>query len=68
MNIGVMIIGDEILSGKRQDKHLSKIIELLKAHGPELSWARYLGDDRERLVASLKDTFDGGNLVFSNPN
>jgi molybdopterin-biosynthesis enzyme MoeA-like protein len=65
MKIGAMIIGDEILSGKRQDKHLSKIIELLTARGLELSWARYLGDDRERLVASLKDTFASGDLVFS---
>ena len=52
MNIGAIIIGDEILSGKRQDKHLSKIIELLSARGLELSWARYLGDDRQRLVAT----------------
>jgi len=31
MNFGVLIIGDEILSGKRQDKHLAKSIELLGA-------------------------------------
>lgn len=33
MSIGVIIIGDEILSGRRQDKHLAKIIELLAARG-----------------------------------
>ncbi len=65
MKIGAVIIGDEILSGKRQDKHLSKIIELLTARGLELSWARYLGDDRARLVASLRDTFASEDLVFS---
>ena len=27
---GVIIIGDEILSGKRADKHLPKVIELLE--------------------------------------
>jgi len=27
---GTLIIGDEILSGKRQDKHFPKIVELLK--------------------------------------
>ena len=35
-----LIIGDEILSGKRQDKHLAKVIELLKARGLALAWAR----------------------------
>ncbi len=65
MNIGAIIIGDEILSGKRQDKHLSKIIELLSARGLELSWARYLGDDRQRLVATLEQTFASDDLVFS---
>ena len=29
MNIGLIIVGDEILSGKRADKHLPKVIELL---------------------------------------
>ena len=48
MNIGLLIIGDEILSGKRQDKHLPKVIELLAARGLSLSWARYVGDDRAR--------------------
>jgi molybdopterin-biosynthesis enzyme MoeA-like protein len=65
VKIGAIIIGDEILSGKRQDKHLSKIIELLTARGLELSWAQYLGDDRDRLVATLKGTFASDDLVFS---
>ena len=33
MNFGLIIIGDEILSGKRADKHLPKVIELLAARG-----------------------------------
>ncbi len=35
---GAIIIGDEILSGKRQDKHFAKIAELLGARGLRLSW------------------------------
>lgn len=65
MNIGLIIIGDEILSGKRQDKHLPKVIELLAARGLQLSWARYVGDDRERITAVLREAFAGGELVFS---
>ena len=65
MNFGLIIIGDEILSGKRADKHLPKVIELLAARGLSLSWARYVGDDRERITADLKDAFASGDAVFS---
>ena len=30
-NFGLIVIGDEILSGKRVDKHMPKVIELLGA-------------------------------------
>lgn len=65
MRVGIVIIGDELLSGKRQDKHLPKVIELLAARGMELAWARYLGDDRELLVANFRQTLGCGDLVFS---
>ena len=65
MNVGILIIGDEILSGKRQDKHLPKFIELLTARGLSLSWARYAGDDRQRITADLRHAFSCGDLVFS---
>ena len=65
MNIGLIIIGDEILSGKRTDKHLPKVIELLAARGLALSWARYVGDERTRITADLKYAFGSGDLVFS---
>ena len=64
-NIGVLIVGDEILSGKRQDKHLAKVIELLSARGLALSWARYVGDERPRITAALQDAFASGDVVFS---
>ena len=65
MTIGLFIIGDEILSGKRQDKHLAKVIELLGARGLQLAWAKYLGDDREHLVREFEAAFDSGDLFFS---
>ncbi|MBT9489904.1 MAG: competence/damage-inducible protein A [Rubrivivax sp.] len=65
MNIGLIIVGDEILSGKRQDKHLAKVIELLSARGLQLGWARYVGDDRPRITEALRDAFKSGELVFS---
>jgi molybdopterin-biosynthesis enzyme MoeA-like protein len=65
MNIGLIIVGDEIISGKRQDKHMPKLIELLQARGLALDWARYVGDDRPRITAALRDAFSSGDLVFS---
>ena len=69
MNFGLIIIGDEILSGKRADKHMPKIIELLKARGLKLSWAEYLGDDRAHIVDTYRRTFalaNGGDwCIFS---
>ncbi len=65
MAFGLIVIGDEILSGKRQDKHFAKVRELLAARGLKLSWVQYLGDDRARLIAALRHTYAGGDVVFS---
>ena len=62
---GLIVIGDEILSGKRQDKHLPKVIELLGERGLALAWARYLGDDRAQISAALREAFASGDIVFS---
>ena len=62
---GAYIIGDEILSGKRQDKHLSQIITVLNARGLGLNWCQYMGDDPERITASLKRSTASDDIVFS---
>ncbi len=64
-NFGIYIIGDEILSGKREDKHLTQAIRLLKARGLALAWAEYLGDDPEKLTASFKRSLSTEDIVFS---
>lgn len=65
MAIGLIIIGDEILSGKRTDKHLQKVIELLATRGMQLEWAEYVGDDPTRITATLRRTFASDDIVFS---
>ncbi|TFI49453.1 competence/damage-inducible protein A [Diaphorobacter sp. DS2] len=62
---GLIIVGDEILSGKRADKHLAKVIELLAARGLALSYADYVGDDRPRITAALQRAFASPDIVFS---
>ncbi len=65
MHIGAIIIGDEILSGKRQDRHMAKAIETLGERGLQLAWCQYLGDDPALITATLKRTFGTEDLVFS---
>lgn len=62
---GLIIIGDEILSGKRSDRHLPKVIELLQARGLSLAWSNYVGDDPQRITAMLSLAFASGDIVFS---
>ncbi len=62
---GLIIIGDEIMSGKRQDKHMSKVIELMAARGLSLTWVEYVGDSPERITATLARAFASGDVVFS---
>jgi len=62
---GAYVIGDEILVGKRQDKHLSFVIAALAKRGLRLSWAQYLGDDPQRLIAALTRSLASGDVVFS---
>ena len=62
---GLIVVGDEILSGKRLDKHMPKVIELLAARGLQLGWAEYVGDVPERITAVLARAFASGDIVFS---
>ena len=65
MAFGAIIVGDEILVGKRQDKHLSFVIQALARRGLRLAWCEYHGDDPARLTAALRRTFASGDVVFS---
>ncbi|MCC7328118.1 MAG: competence/damage-inducible protein A [Burkholderiales bacterium] len=65
MAIGALIIGDEILSGKRHDGHLPHVIATLAARGLALDYASYVGDDRGRLTALLRESFARGDHLVS---
>lgn len=65
MQIGLLIIGDELLSGRRQDKHLGHCIEVLTQRGLQLDWVRMLRDDAAALQKALRDIRHSGDLCFS---
>jgi len=62
--IRLIAIGDEILSGRRQDKHFSKLIELLGQRGLRLGGAEFVSDDRQAIAAVLTRSFATDDVVF----
>lgn len=65
VEIGAVIIGDEILSGKRQDRHQAALIQSLDERGLELSWVRIVGDDASLLTDTFRETRRRDAWVFS---
>jgi len=62
---GLIVIGDELLSGKRQDKHFPHLVGLLAERGLELHWVRFISDEAELITRTLRETFASGDVVFS---
>ncbi|MDY6941713.1 MAG: molybdopterin-binding protein [Pseudomonadota bacterium] len=65
MRIGAVIIGDELLSGRRTDQHMAHTIEALGKRGLELTWCRIVGDSPDVLTQTFRETLGTGGLVFS---
>lgn len=65
MGFGLIIIGDEILSGRRKDKHFDQVLAMLKQRGLSLSWVEIIADDRPRITSTLQRTFATDDVVFS---
>ncbi len=62
--IRLLIIGDEILSGKRQDRHLAQVVSLLKPLGLKVAEVTILGDEPKRLTEFLAQSFATSDIVF----
>src|SRR3546814_13077969 len=65
MALGLFVIGDEILSGKRQDRHFAKVLELLRARGIELGWAQFVGDDEQAIAEAIRTVVARGDVLLS---
>ena len=50
---GLLVIGDEILSGRTKDKNIGYIAEYLTVIGIDLSEVRVVADIEEEIVAAL---------------
>ncbi|TVP83805.1 MAG: competence/damage-inducible protein A [Thioalkalivibrio sp.] len=65
VEIGAVIIGDEILSGRRRDRHQAALIDALAERGLELAWLRIVGDDAQLLTGTFAETLRRDAWVFS---
>ncbi len=65
LDFGLIVIGDEILAGRRRDRHFEGIGGLVRVHGHRLAWLRILPDDPDYLTAELRRTLGEGIPVFS---
>ncbi len=64
MHIGLIIVGTEILTGKRRDGHFAHTIECLADRSLALSWCRYIGDDQEALTRELRFVMQSDAIAF----
>ena len=62
--VRLIIIGDEILSGRREDKHFSRLVALLAQRGMQLSGAEFVSDERAAITATLVRSFATDHIVF----
>ncbi len=63
--VGLILIGDELLSGRRQDKHMHRVLEMLNERGMKLAWVRMIGDTRQEITDTLNQTKVLNEVVFS---
>jgi molybdopterin-biosynthesis enzyme MoeA-like protein len=64
VHIGLIIVGTELLTGKRRDSHFAHAIETLAERSQVLAWCRYIGDDPELLTRELRYVMNADGIVF----
>ena len=61
----VLVIGDEILSGRTKDKNIGYIADYMTALGIDLKEVRIVSDDEDAIVAALNALRGGYDYVFT---
>ena len=63
-SFGLIVIGDEILFGQRQDRHLAHFRQLLARRGLKLARCWLLPDEAEALTQHLRFSMQNGQPTF----
>ncbi|MEM9086513.1 MAG: competence/damage-inducible protein A [Pseudomonadota bacterium] len=62
---GLVIIGDEILSGRTHDKNISQIASWLQVQGIRLAEVRVVGDDEDAIVEAVNALRARNDYLFT---
>lgn len=62
--IRLILIGDELLTGRRQDKHMAHFIQLLAERGMQLGAVEIVSDGQDEIAEVLQRSFAGSDIVF----
>ncbi len=62
---GILLIGDELLSGRTQDTNLAEIAKFLGPLGVQVREARILADDADTIRDSVRSFSEGYDYVFT---
>jgi molybdopterin-biosynthesis enzyme MoeA-like protein len=63
--IGLILIGDELLSGKRRDAHLANAAHILGERGLGVDWVRIEHDNLAVLTRVFRNIMASGDMAFS---
>lgn len=61
----MLVIGDEILSGRTRDANMHYLAGVLTSHGIDLKEVRMISDDAETITRTVKDLSDAYDTVFT---
>lgn len=61
----LLVIGDEILLGRTQDKNIAQVASWLNVQGIRLSEVRVVGDDTAAIAAAINSLRDGNDYLFT---
>ena len=62
---GIVVIGDEILSGRTQDKNVAQIGRWLNVQGIRLKEVRIVGDDQDAIVGAVNAVRSAYDYCFT---
>ena len=62
---GILVIGDEILSGRTKDKNIAHLADVMTMAGIDLKEVRIVGDEPEEIVAAVNALRQRYDYVFT---
>ena len=61
----MIVIGNEVLSGRTKDKNIGWVAEQLEQYGIKLVEARIIRDDQETIISTIKEIYKLVDYVFT---